>query len=114
MPVIHVGYVKDIKKLLEATCGKCGRLLWTRQQAMEYIAEMEQVEELGGDVTEVGYVTKETAREAQKRQRCPHCREEQGKITLDKPTTFREDGHKLTPKEVPERPDRIPNENPPV
>src|SRR5213596_3967734 len=111
MPVIHVGYVKDIKKLLQATCRKCGRLLLTRQQAQEYMAEMEQVEELGGDVTEVGYVTKETAREAQKRQRCPHCGEEQGKVTLDKPTTFREDGHKLTPKEVRERLERIPNED---
>src|SRR5205823_14997923 len=80
-------------------------------QAQEYMAEMEQVEELGGDVTEVGFVTKETAREAQKRQRCPHCGEEQGKITLDKPTTFREDGHKLTPKEVRERLERIPNED---
>src|SRR5436309_733250 len=87
MPVIHVGYVKDIKKLLQATCRKCGRLLLTRQQAQEYMAEMEQVEELGGDVTEVGFVTKETAREAQKRQRCPHCGEEQGKVTLDKPTS---------------------------
>src|SRR5256886_2074913 len=87
MPVIHVGYVKDIKKLLQATCRKCGRLLLTRQQAQEYMAEMEQVEELGGDVTEVGFVTKETAREAQKRQRCPHCGEEQGKVTLDKQTS---------------------------
>src|SRR5207302_2059138 len=103
--------LEDIKKLLQATCRKCGRLLLTRQQAQEYMAEMEQVEELGGDVTEVGYVTKETAREAQKRQRCPHCGEEQGKVTLDKPTTFREDGHKLTPKEVRERLERIPNED---
>src|SRR5438552_3890372 len=111
MPVIHVGYVKDIKKLLQATCRKCGRLLLTRQQAQEYMAEMEQVEELGGDVTEVGYVTKETAREAQKRQRCPHCGEEQGKVTLDKPTTYREDGHKLTPREVRERLERVPNDD---
>src|SRR6266702_1436736 len=64
-----------------------------------------------GDVTDIGSVTKETAREAQKRQRCPHCGEEQGKVTLDKPTTFREDGHKLTPKEVRERLERIPNED---
>ncbi len=111
MPVIHVGYVKDLKKLLQATCRRCGRLLLTRQQAMQYMAEMEQVEELGGDLTEVGLVTKETAREATKRQRCPHCGEEQGKITLDKPTTFREDGHKLTPREVRERLERIPNED---
>src|SRR2546426_12680477 len=52
MPVIHVGYVKDIKKLLQATCRKCGRLLLTRQQAQEYMAEMRQVEELGGGGTE--------------------------------------------------------------
>ncbi len=111
MPVIHVGYVKDIKKLLQATCRKCGRLLLTKQQALEYMAEIEQVEELGGDVSDVGLVTKETAREATKRQRCPHCGEEQGKVTLDKPTTFREDGHKLTPKEVRERLERVPNDD---
>src|SRR2546426_10047322 len=108
MPVIHVGYVKDIKKLLQATCRKCGRLLLTKQQAEEFRAEMEQMEELGGEQG-IQYVTKETAREATERQRWPHCGEEQQKITLDKPTTFRENGHKLTPKEERERLQRIPN-----
>jgi DNA-directed RNA polymerase subunit A' len=108
MPVIHVGYVKELKKLLQATCRRCGRLLLTKQQAEEFRAEMEQMEELGGE-QDIQYVTKETAREATKRQRCPHCGEEQQKITLDKPTTFRENGHKLTPKEVRERLERIPN-----
>jgi len=103
MPVIHVGYVKELKKLLQATCRRCGRLLLTKQQAEEFRVEMEQMEELGGE-QDLQYVTKETAREATKRQRCPHCGEEQQKITLDKPTTFRESGHKLTPKEVRERP----------
>ncbi len=111
MPVIHVGYVKEIKKLLQATCRKCGRLLLTREQAADYIKEMESVEELGGDTTEVQVVSKESAREATKKQRCPWCGEEQKKITLDKPTTFREDGHKLTPKEVRERLERVPNDD---
>jgi len=111
MPVIHVGYVKEIKKLLQATCRKCSRLLLTREQAADYMKEMETVEELGGDVTEVAFVTKESAREATKRQRCPWCGEEQKKITLDKPTTFREDGHKLTPKEVRERLEKVPNDD---
>src|SRR5437867_2555896 len=110
MPVIHVGYVKELKKLLQATCRRCGRLLLTKQQAEEFRVEMEQMEELGGE-QDIQYVTKETAREATKRQRCPHCGEEQQKITLDKPTTFRENGHKLTPKEVRERLERIPNED---
>jgi len=110
MPVIHVGYVKELKKLLQATCRRCGRLLLTKQQAEEFRDEMEQMEELGGE-QDIQYVTKETAREATKRQRCPHCGEEQQRITLDKPTTFREAGHKLTPKEVRERLERVPNED---
>ena len=111
MPVIHVGYVKEIKKLLQSTCKSCGRLLLTRQQAQEFLRDLEAQEELGADVTETSEMAKETAREAQKRARCPHCDTEQSKITLDKPTTFREDGHKLTPREVRERLERIPNDD---
>ena len=111
MPVIHVGYVKEIKKLLQSTCRSCGRLLLTRQQAQEFMRELEVQEELGMDVAESAEMIKETAREAQKRVRCPHCQTEQSKITLDKPTTFREDGHKLTPREVRERLERIPNDD---
>src|SRR3989449_11671291 len=78
MPVINVGYVKDIKKLLQATCRKCGRLLLTRQQAQEYMAEMEQVEELGGDGTGGRVVKEETGRGEPKGLRGPQSREEQG------------------------------------
>jgi len=111
MPVVHVGYVKELKKLIQATCRRCGRLLLTRQQAEQFRAEMEAMEETGGADADFQVVEKATAREATKRQRCPHCGEEQLKITLDKPTTFRENGHKLTPKEVRERLERIPNDD---
>jgi DNA-directed RNA polymerase subunit A' len=111
MPVIHVGYIKEIKKLLQATCKSCGRLLLTRKQMDEYTKERETIEEMGGGYLKVAMVTKETAKDAAKRQICPHCATEQSKITLDKPTTFREDGHKLTPKEVRERLERIPDED---
>ena len=33
MPVIHVGFIKDIKMLLESTCCKCGRLMLSEDQA---------------------------------------------------------------------------------
>ena len=111
MPVIHVGYVKEIKKLLQSTCKSCGRLLLTRQQAQEFMRELEFQEELGADSTEMAEMVKDTAKEAQKRARCPHCDTEQSKITLDKPTTSREDGHKLTPREVRERLERVPNDD---
>ena len=109
MPVVHVGFMKEIKKLLQSTCRSCGRLLLTEEQAKEYRETMEQVEELGGDSMDVRLVSKDTAKDAASRQVCPHCSAEQLKITLDKPTTFREDGHKLTPKEVRERLERIPD-----
>jgi DNA-directed RNA polymerase subunit A' len=109
MPVIHVGYVKEIKKLLQSTCRVCGRLLLTEDQAKEYREQMEQMEELGGDALDMRMMTKDTAKDASSRQVCPHCGAEQMKITLDKPTTFREDGHKLTPKEVRERLERTPD-----
>jgi len=111
MPVIHVGYVKDIKKLLQSTCRTCGRLLLTREQAEDYTKQMSSLEELGGDTVEVGLISKETAKDAASRTVCPHCGAVQLKITLDKPTTFREEGHKLTPKEVRERLERIPDDD---
>ncbi|HEV2231342.1 MAG TPA: DNA-directed RNA polymerase subunit A', partial [Thermoplasmata archaeon] len=40
-----------------------------------------------------------------------HCHEIQQRIILDKPTTFRENGHKITPKEVRARLERVPDDD---
>jgi DNA-directed RNA polymerase subunit A' len=109
MPVIHVGYVKEIKKLLQSTCRSCGRILLTNEQAAEYTKQSDRMEELIGDTMEVAAMSLETAKDAASRTSCPHCSAVQLKITLDKPTTFREEGHKLTPKEVRERLERVPD-----
>ncbi|MBN1109897.1 MAG: DNA-directed RNA polymerase subunit A' [Methanomassiliicoccales archaeon] len=115
MPVIHVGYVKEIKKLLQATCRSCGRLVLTEEDVKEYRHRMDVMEELGSDAVEMREFSKETAKAASEKAQkevCPYCGEKQYKITLDKPTTFREfreEGHKLTPKEVRERLERIPD-----
>jgi DNA-directed RNA polymerase subunit A' len=111
MPVIHVGYSKAIKNLLKASCRSCGRILLTDQKAEEFRNNMDRVEEHGGDFLDVIMVTKGTAKEAGSKAKCPHCSAVQMKITLDKPTTFREEGHKLTPKEVRERLERVPDED---
>ena len=111
MPVIHVGLVKEIKKLLQSTCKTCGKLLMTKEEAQRKAQEWEMMDDLGGDAIDYRLLAKGTAKDASKNTTCPHCGQEQGKITLDKPTTFREDGHKLTPKEVRERLERIPDED---
>lgn len=111
MPVIHVGYVKEIKTLLQSTCRSCGRLLLTGEEAREYLDEIQRTDELatGSEMVTALKITKQAGKDARKKSVCPHCDTEQLKITLDKPTTFREDGHKLTPKEVRERLERIPD-----
>jgi len=111
MPVIHVGFVKDIKRLLQSTCRECGKVLLTSSQIEEEENLRHMLEDLGGDLTEFERLMKDTAKNASVRTVCPYCNAEQLKITLDKPSTFREEGHKLTPKEVRERLERVPNES---
>ncbi len=98
MPVIHVGYAKEIKRLLQSTCRACGRRLPdappTRSDA-------------SADNDEAPVRPRETREERS----CPQCHEVQQRIILDKPTTFRENGHKITPKEVRARLERIPDED---
>ena len=83
------------------------------EQIKERMDSMEKMEELGGGTIEKKLFTKDTAKDASGKAICPYCGETQIKIKLDKPTTFREveDNHKLTPKEVRERLERIPDED---
>jgi DNA-directed RNA polymerase subunit A' len=101
MPVIHVGYAKEIKRLLQSTCRACGRILPDAPSSRSEPASD------GED----GVAPPPRAREAKEERSCPFCHEIQHKIVLDKPTTFREDQHKITPKEVRARLERIPDED---
>ena len=86
-PVIHVGFIKDIKMLLECTCSSCGRLMLSAEQAQRSREKMDVLEGLGGDSAEVKGLSKRTAKDASSKDECPYCGEKQMKIKLDKPTT---------------------------
>ncbi len=96
MPVIHVGYAKEIKRLLQSTCRACGRII--PEALTGRGVSFSGIEDSGGG----GF-----SRSVREDIACPHCHEVQQKIVLDKPTTFREAGHKITPKEVRARLERI-------
>jgi DNA-directed RNA polymerase subunit A' len=97
MPVIHVGYTKMIKNLLKSTCRVCGRILLTRKQISEYMERVNEIKKIETDQFDLMDYTAEIIKVASAGKVCPHCNEAQMNITLDKPTSFREEGHKLTP-----------------
>ena len=108
MPVIHVGFVKVVRNCLRATCRQCGRLLFTKEEREKYDALLVNHNQEGKDLAPL---TKRVVKDASLAETCPHCNKEHGTIDVDKPTTFRENGHKMTPSEVREWLERIPNED---
>ena len=111
MPVIHVGLVKTIRDSLRATCRDCGKLLLTNKQKEEYVENIKKLEMEGRDKA---YLLKQLVKEARKSDKCPHCGREVGKIELDKPTSIRENGKKLTPSEIREWLEKISDEDLPL
>ncbi len=79
MPIIHVGYAKEIRDILQRICYECNR----------YIGEP---------------VSDDSAK-------CQYCNAMRKKVALDKPTTFRIDNEKITPKELREHLSLIPDED---
>ncbi|HER45389.1 MAG TPA: DNA-directed RNA polymerase subunit A' [Thermoplasmatales archaeon] len=106
MPVIHVGFVKTIRNCLRATCRKCGRILLSDRELEEHRKSILKNAAEGRDNA---YVFKVIISSATKTEACPRCHALSGKIDLDKPTSFRENGKKLTPTEIREWLEKIPD-----
>jgi len=111
MPVIHVGLIKSIRNNLRATCRSCGRILLTDKQREEYITQLKKYGEEGRDKT---YLFKQIIKDCVKIEKCTRCDRETGKIELDKPTSLRENGKKLTPSEVREWLEKLYDEDLPL
>ena len=111
MPVIHVGHIKIIRDCLRTTCRDCGHLLLTDKERTNFFTELQKYELEG---RQTSYVYKQVISEARKSEKCPHCGREIGKIELDKPTSLRENGKKLTPSEVREWLEKIRDEDLPL
>jgi DNA-directed RNA polymerase subunit A' len=86
-PVIHVGFSKLIRRLLRGTCRECSRLCLTAEEKDEFREQLDRTEALGRDMNDV---TKAAIRAARKKDRCPHCGEQQFDIQHEKPTTYYE------------------------
>ena len=111
MPVIHVGFTKIIKNLLRSTCKACGRILLPDEQVAQLKEQRKGAQEMGRYEDFVKEVVKQASKPVEA---CPHCGEAPKKVDFEKPTTFREDGHKLTPVDVREWLEKIPDEDLPL
>ncbi|MFG1555252.1 MAG: DNA-directed RNA polymerase subunit A' [Thermoplasmataceae archaeon] len=109
MPVVHVGFIKEIKTFLESTCKVCGRIKLTEDEIKSYSAILNEAAFNELDPDGLASRSKKVTDQCTQRLVCPHCGAQQIKVILDKPTTFREEGIKITPKEIRERLERIPD-----
>jgi len=107
-PVVHVGFNKVIRKLLRATCRKCSKILLDPAQKQKFLDQLVAVEEIGHMPDDV---INEAYKEASKVKVCPYCNEEQLDIKFEKPTEYLENGEKLTPTEIRDRFENIPDDD---
>ena len=114
MPVIHEGYTKLIKEILGATCRSCGNIKLSNERIDKIMTTMDEIGDISYNPFQFQSFSSQVRRDAMGVNQCPYCGEMSKKITLDKPTTYREEGHKLTPKEIRERLERIPDEHLPL
>lgn len=98
-PVIHVKFVPIILSLLRSTCRDCGRILIPENEIAGVSEKLARAEAEGG-LDRRRAVLKEVLADLRSTAKCPHCKAEQPKISLEKPSTFLEDGKRISPIEV--------------
>ena len=132
LPVIHVGFTNLVKNCLKVTCNKCHRVLLHEapgthphdQEKSEQEYYRDRVNDIlqkhGPGSPEFKKIIKDIERlcSSKKRMVCPHpsCASEQGKIILEKPTTFKEkkedkSEHKLNARDIREWLEGIPSDD---
>lgn len=79
-PVVHVGYAKEIFRILELTCRKCGGLKFTDNEKKNFIDALNR-----GDEDKCEEIEKEVRKSDKP---CPHCGADPIKIKFVKPYSY--------------------------
>ncbi len=106
-PVIHVGYSKRLYKILRSVCPKCSRIRLKPEEAEQIKRDLASAR--NQDAKDAIY--KRTFKTADKTKTCPHCGEAKPDINFEKPTHFFENGQRVTPSDMRERFEKIPDED---
>ncbi len=113
-PIVHMGYAREIYKTLKGTCHICFRILLDEDEIKRYSRRLRE-----SKVREVEKQKMLTiiAKQAARRRRytknnvCPHCGVELPQIKFEKPTTFLENGEKLSPSDIRARLEKVSDED---
>jgi len=130
LPVMHIGFTALIKTALKCTCNDCSQILLhsaadthpldPEKSEQDYYRDRvhDIIRKHGVGSTEFKKIIKEIEKECSsaKRAICMHCGSEQGKILLDKPSTFKEKKadkgeHKLNARDIREWLEKIPDQH---
>ena len=107
-PVIHVGFAKLIRKILRAICRDCSRLMLLENEKRMYLEQIETLVRLGQTTDDV---VNKVFSEARKHKVCPYCGAPQQEIKFERPLDYVDEGHKLTPSDIRDRFEKIPDED---
>jgi len=109
-PIIHIKFVNIVLDMLRSTCRDCGRILIPKNKIERAKNKLLRVEkEEGGDARRSAIKT--IISNLKTINKCPYCNARQGKIKIDKPTTFLENEKRISPIEIRTRLEKIPDED---
>ena len=109
-PVIHVKFVPVLATVLRCTCKECGRILIPKEKVDSARVALDAVERDEG-VEDRRRAMKLIVSKMKTAGKCPWCKAKQGKIMLEKPTSFVEDEKRISPVSVRARLERVPDED---
>ena len=113
-PVVHIMYVNLVLNLLRSTCKECGRIL--TKNPPNFLNDLDtedsdDEDEIFQDQSSKRKQLKDMITDLRNVSKCPHCAAKQGKIKVEKPTTFLEDDKRISPIEIRTRLEKITNED---
>ncbi|NCN65467.1 MAG: DNA-directed RNA polymerase subunit A' [Candidatus Altiarchaeum hamiconexum] len=79
-PVVHIGYAKEIFRILELTCRKCGKLKFTEDEKKKFKEAVDNNKDLAMKI--------ESEVKKRNEESCRHCGEEPMKIKFVKPYSY--------------------------
>jgi DNA-directed RNA polymerase subunit A' len=107
-PVYHIRYIPMIYTFLRSTCGACDRILLSTPDIDKWTERLSKIEKVRGE-SRKWEITNLIINKTKTVKKCPHCETKQEKVKLVKPSTFVEGSKKLTPVDVRERLEKIPD-----